>query len=93
MSFQIAVAGFVLIVAGTQSAFGQETRLKLDDLVREALKSNPEVIAAEKRYEAARQRPSQESSLPDPTVSLGYTSVGNPRPVAGLGTRFWPTPA
>jgi outer membrane protein TolC len=47
--------------------------------------SNREILAAQKRYEAARQRPSQERSLPDPTVSLGYTSVGAPYPGAGLG--------
>ena len=34
-----------------------------------------------------RQRPTQQSSLPDPTVSLGYTSVGNPLPGAGLGSQ------
>jgi outer membrane protein TolC len=58
----------------------------LDDLVAEALRNNREILAAQKRYEAARQRPGQESSLPDPALSLGYTSNGNPLPVAGLGT-------
>ena len=52
---------------------------------REALKNNPEILAAQKRYEAARQRPSRESSLPDPMLSLGWTSNGNPLPGAGLG--------
>jgi outer membrane protein TolC len=54
-------------------------------LVEEALRNNREILAAQKRYEAARQRPSQASSLPDPTVSLGYTSNGGPWPVAGIG--------
>ena len=58
----------------------------LPALVREALQNNREILAAQKRYEAARQRPGIESSLPDPTVSLGYTSNGEPWPVAGLGT-------
>jgi outer membrane protein TolC len=53
--------------------------------VDEALRGNREILAAQKRYEAARQRPGQESSLPDPTVSLGYTSNGWPYPGAGLG--------
>ena len=57
----------------------------LDSLVAEALHNNREILAAQKKYEAARQRPSQASSLPDPTVSLGYTSVGAPYPVAGIG--------
>src|ERR1022692_2783076 len=58
----------------------------LPALVREALQNNREILAAQKRYEAARQRPSLASSLPDPTVSLGYTSNGTPLPGGGLGT-------
>src|ERR1022692_648757 len=54
--------------------------------VREALQNNREILAAQKGYEAARQRPSMASSLPDPTVSLGYTSNGTPLPGGGLGT-------
>jgi outer membrane protein TolC len=57
----------------------------LSTLVDEALLHNREVLAAQKKYEAARQRPSQESSLPDPMVSVGYTSNGAPYPGAGLG--------
>jgi len=59
----------------------------LPTLVREALENNREILAAQKRYEAARQRPTQESSLPEPMVSLGYNSVGNPLPGAGLGSQ------
>ena len=59
----------------------------LDDLIREALARNPEILAAQKKYEAARQRPSQESSLPDPVLSLGYASNGGPLPGQGLGTQ------
>jgi outer membrane protein TolC len=55
-------------------------------LTIEAMKNNPEIVAAQKSYEAARQRPTQESSLPDPMVSLGYTSIGKPLPGFGLGT-------
>ncbi len=58
----------------------------LSSLVDEALRNNREILAAQKKYEAARQRPSQASALPDPTLSLGYTSNGGPWPVAGLGS-------
>jgi outer membrane protein TolC len=64
-----------------------ETRVTLRGLITEALKNDPEALAAQKRYEAARQRPTQESSLPDPMVSVGYASVGNPLPGAGLGSQ------
>jgi len=58
----------------------------LSRLVEEALRNSREILAAQKKYEAARQRPSEAASLPDPTVSLGYTSNGGPWPVAGIGT-------
>jgi len=69
-------------------AVGQtpEARVSLRDLTSEAMKNNPEIVAAQKGYEAARQKPTQESSLPDPMVSLGYTSIGKPLPGFGLGT-------
>jgi outer membrane protein TolC len=70
--------------AGAQAP---KTRLSLQDLASEAIRNNPEVVAAQKKYEAARQRPTQESTLPDPMVSLGYASVGNPLPGAGLGSQ------
>lgn len=85
MKGRSVVGSLGLFFACTTIGWGQEERLRLDDLVTEALRNNPEVLAAQKRYEAARQRPAQESSLPDPMLSLGYTSVGSPRPFAGIG--------
>ncbi len=73
----------LLWLAVASAAVGQE--LRLNDLVAEALANNPEIKAAQKRYEAARQRPSQASSLPDPMFSPGWTSNGNPLPGAQLG--------
>jgi outer membrane protein, heavy metal efflux system len=68
------------------AAFAAEPpAVRLADLAREALGRNPEILGAQKRYEAARQRPTQEASLPDPMVSLGYASAGSPRPFAGIG--------
>lgn len=66
------------------TATGQE--LKLDQLVSEALTNNPQILAAQKSYEAAGQRPSQASALPDPMFSPGYTSNGNPLPGGQLGS-------
>ncbi len=60
-------------------------RIALADLVAEALEKNPEIAAAQRRYDAARQRPAQERSLPDPMISAGYNSSGRPWPGAGLG--------
>ncbi len=78
---------FVFVVAiGILPVAAEESRSSLRDLTNEALRNNPEIVAAQKSYEASRQRPTQQSSLPDPMISLGYVSVGNPLPGAGLGT-------
>jgi outer membrane protein TolC len=73
-------------LASTITAAAAEP-VRLTDLIREALANNPEIRAAQKRYEAARQRPAQEGALPDPMVSLGYASNGGPLPGQGLGTQ------
>ena len=75
----------LLASCGPYSLYAQPA-LKLNELVAEALENNPEIRSAQKRYEAARQRPNQESSLPDPVFSPGYSSNGNPLPGAGLGS-------
>jgi outer membrane protein, heavy metal efflux system len=77
MGLRIVICLWLSLPLGAQS---------LPSLVDEALRNNREILAAQKRYEAARQRPAQESSLPDPTLSLGYTANGGPWPVAGIGT-------
>ncbi len=64
----------------------REESVKLDFLVGELLRSNPELQAARKRYEAALTRPSQEYALPDPRITTGWVSNGWPYPGAGLGT-------
>jgi cobalt-zinc-cadmium efflux system outer membrane protein len=71
--FALAAASFAL---GAQP---------LPALVDEALRHNREILAAQKKYEAARQMPAQASALADPIVSVGYTANGAPYPGAGLG--------
>ena len=81
---EILIAAALALAAMAQPP---DVRVSLRALTSEALKNNPEIVAAQKSYEAARQRPTQESSLPDPMISLGYVSVGNPLPGAGLGSQ------
>ena len=71
----------LLLLAGTMQA------AQLKDFIATALQRNPEILAAQKRYEAARQRPAQESSFPDPRLSAGYASSGGPLPFQGLGSQ------
>ena len=71
--------------AATPSA-ANEPMLDLDALIRVALEHNPAIRAAVQRVEAARLRPDQERKLPDPMLSAGWNSSGNPLPGAGLGS-------
>ncbi len=73
----------VLLISAAAQA---EERLAMRTLIDEALARNPEILAAQRRVEGMRQRPAQESSLPDPMFSAGYQSNGGPWPGAGLGT-------
>jgi outer membrane protein, heavy metal efflux system len=76
----------IIVLACTAvSARAQNNDADLDELIRQALRENPEILAAQKRVEAARQRPAQESALDETMVSMGYTSAGNPLPLAGIG--------
>lgn len=71
---------FLLLTTVVQAA-------QLNDFVATALARNPEILAAQKRYEAARQRPAQQRSMPDPRLSFGYASNGGPLPGQGLGSQ------
>jgi cobalt-zinc-cadmium efflux system outer membrane protein len=77
---------FVTLMTVVLTAAQSPERLVLADVVAEALRANPEIATAEQRHNAALQRPTQERSLPDPMVSAGYNSSGNPLPGSGLGT-------
>ena len=83
---RLAHAFMLTLTFALPAAAQPSGRLSLADVVAEALAKNPEIAVAQKRYEAARQRPAQERSLPDPMVSAGYNATGNPLPGAGLGT-------
>ncbi len=81
------VSAFCALAALPLAAQMPAQRVTLRELVADAMKNSPEIVAAQKGYEAARQRPSQEATLPDPMVSVGYASVGKPYPGAGLGSQ------
>lgn len=46
--------------------------LALEPLIEEAVKNNPGILAAKKRWEAATARIPQAKSLEDPTIGLGF---------------------
>jgi cobalt-zinc-cadmium efflux system outer membrane protein len=55
----------------------------LSELLTEVEKNNPQIEAARHGWEAAKQVPTQVSTLPDPQFTLQHFSVGSPRPFAG----------
>jgi cobalt-zinc-cadmium efflux system outer membrane protein len=55
----------------------------LQDLLTEAEQNNPQMQAARQSWQAAKQVPSQVSTLPDPQFNLQQVNVGSPRPFAG----------
>src|SRR6202047_1833224 len=60
-----------------------ETVTSLMDLLTEAEQHNPQIQAARLGWQAAKQVPSQVSTLPDPQFTLQQVNVGSPRPFAG----------
>ena len=56
--------------------FAAEETLKLPDLIREALKNNPEIHVAEARANASTHKIPQATSLADPMVMMGYENEG-----------------
>lgn len=74
---------FILILTGvflsSCVALYAEDHLSLDYLIQEARKSNPEILAALKRYEAAKARIPQAKSLEDPSIGISFErTLGSP---------------
>src|SRR6267143_5695054 len=60
-----------------------EVVTSLQDLLKEAEQNNPQIRAARQGWQAAKQIPSQVSTLPDPQFTAQQLNVGSPRPFAG----------
>jgi cobalt-zinc-cadmium efflux system outer membrane protein len=54
-----------------------------------AVANNPDIKAAEQRWRAARARPSQEGSLPDPMINTGYHNESFNRLSQGSSDFSW----
>jgi cobalt-zinc-cadmium efflux system outer membrane protein len=79
----ITFAGVGACMARAQETPPPSQPEKLANLLAEAERNNPQSQAAQHAVEAARQVPSQVSTLPDPQAVLQHVSVGSPRPFAG----------
>src|SRR6266478_8764090 len=95
----IAVIAFFLVpalcsAAGHGPIFGMATPTNsqathtsaatpLRDLIEEAGKFSPQVIAAERQWDATKYAAKQAGALPDTELTVQHLSVGSPRPFAG----------
>src|ERR1700732_2850271 len=85
-----SISVMLLSVVLAAQAFAQESPAShtgsvapLSELLAEAEKNNPQIEAARQGWQAAKQVPTQVSTLPDPQFNLQHVSVGSPRPFAG----------
>lgn len=61
-------------VTGQSQDIASET-IYLDDLIKEAIKNNPDLLAAKKRWEAAKARIPQARSPEDPVIGLTFERI------------------
>src|SRR5437899_130508 len=85
-----SISVLLLLAASSGTAFAQELTSSharavtpVSELLAEAEKNNPQIEAARRGFEAAKQVSTQVSTLPDPQFNLQHLSVGSPRPFAG----------
>lgn len=71
-----------LLLSSLCSAQGSR-ELSLDESVKEALASNPGILAAQKAYKAASARIPQAASLNDPLLELEYDRIDADRELTG----------
>jgi outer membrane protein, heavy metal efflux system len=72
---------FVSVLGNAAGPAAAATPLK--DLVAEAAKLSPQVIAAERQWDATKYAAKQAGALPDTELMVQHLSVGSPRPFAG----------
>jgi cobalt-zinc-cadmium efflux system outer membrane protein len=75
--------GSVQVASPPQEHAHSEGVTSLANLLSEAEQHNPQIQAARQGWQAAKQVPSQVSTLPDPQFTLQQVNVGSPRPFAG----------
>lgn len=82
MPANIRRTAFCLLVVALTSLHAEDTGLSPHELLMELVERNPEIKAAQFRFEAATKRPSQAGTLPEPKAS--YTNVGVGHPLSRL---------
>jgi outer membrane protein, heavy metal efflux system len=71
----IGVSAFAVVTGAQYAQDGNKEGTSLKSLLDEALANNPEIKTARAKWEASTKRPSQVSTLPNPTIGVNYTNV------------------
>ena len=71
---------FCLLIIAVVSSLAEEGTVRLPDLIREAVKNNPEIHISAARTQAAEHRIPQATSLADPMFMIGYENEGTSNP-------------
>ncbi len=66
---------FFILISLSSQAQAATPPLNVDQLVDEALGSNPEILAAKRKWEVYRERIPQAYALPDPMLGLGIINL------------------
>jgi cobalt-zinc-cadmium efflux system outer membrane protein len=68
--------GIVLfIILCTSAAWPETPRLSVEELVKEAMQNNPEILAAQKKWEVFKAKVPQASALEDPMLGFGIVNL------------------
>jgi len=90
---QIRVGFFILLYIEPFSAYAKSEVLILNDVVKEAISSHPQVLEIQNKAKAAKNVPSRAGSLPDPMLQLtaqnfrtdDFSSDSSPMSALGIG--------
>ena len=74
-----AVVAVSLLIASVYKSSGQSAT-PLAELITEAERNNPGIVAADHTWQAATQVHQQVTTLPDPQFTVQEFSVGSPKP-------------
>lgn len=66
---------FLIFIPLSSSAQSEQPNLNLDQLIEEALQNNPEILAANKKWEVFKEKVPQASALEDPMFGFGIISL------------------
>ncbi len=64
-----------IIIPLSSQAQPEKPRLNVDQLIEEAVRNNPEILAAKQKWEVFKEKIPQASALPDPMLGLGIISL------------------